>query len=149
MTICEEQSGVLDGVDRNMNGKLVKVNVGGKVHIIQRSTILSDGGQMSFLYLMISDRWDYLLPKDCNGVIFIDLDPALITPIFDKIRFRSNYGTTEQMMPRISMDQRANFYTAVSYYRMGEIVDGNATLSEYSMIKCMNDPWIFLASFAH
>ena len=138
---CKEQSGVLDGVDRNKNGKLVKVNVGGKVHIIQRSTILSEEDHVNFLYLMISGRWDYLLPsRDCNGVIFIDLDPALITPIFDKIRFRSNYGNTEQMVPRISMDKRANFYKAVSYYRMGEIVDGNSTLSEYSMIKCMNDP---------
>ena len=79
-------------------------------------------------------------PKDRNGVIFIDLDPALITPILDKLRFRSNYGTNEHMIPRISMDRRSTFNAVVSYYRIGGIVYGHTGLSAESRIDCMNDP---------
>ena len=130
--------GTLDDVDRNST--MVQLNVGGKVHIIKRSIMLLEGDHMNFLHLMVSGRWDYLLPKDRNGVIFIDLDPALITPILDKLRFRSNYGTNEHMIPRISMDRRSIFNAVVSYYRIGGIVYGHTGLSAESRIDCMNDP---------
>ena len=136
----EENCEASDGVDRNRKSKMVKLNIGGEVHIIKRRSILSDGDQMSFLFLMISGRWDYLLPKDCNGVIFIDLDPALFKPILDKLRYRSNCSTNEPLVQRISMDKRASFYAAVSYYKMGRIANGNTALSVESEIECMNDP---------
>ena len=136
----EENCEAADGVDRNRKSKMVKLNIGGEVHIIKRRSILSDGDQMSFLFLMISGRWDYLLPKDCNGVIFIDLDPALFKPILDKLRYRSNCSTNEPLVQRISMDKRASFYAAVSYYKMGRIANGNTALSVESEIECMNDP---------
>ena len=81
---CKEQYRAVDGVDRNST--MLKLNVGGIVHIIKRSTMRSEGDHMNFLYLMISSRWDYLLPlsRDRNGVIFIDLDPALMKPILDR-----------------------------------------------------------------
>ena len=97
-----EKRGSADLIDRNST--MVQLNVGGKIHISKRSTMLSEGNNMNFLYLMASSRWDYLLPRDRNGVIFVDLDPLLITPIFDKLRFRSNYGAIRQLIPRISMD---------------------------------------------
>ena len=104
---------------------------------------------MNFLYLMISGRWNYLLPKDRNGVIFIDLNPAFITPIFDNMRFRSNYGTDEQVISRVSIDKRANFNTVVLYYRIGDILHDNTALSEVSRIESMNDPknMLLLRSF--
>ena len=135
---CQKKCGAANLIDRN--SPMVQLNVGGKVHIIKRSIMLSEGDHINFLYLIIFGRWDYLLPKDCNGVIFVDLDPALVTPILDKLRFRSNYGTDEQMMPRISMDRRTIFNSVVSYYRIGSIVYGHTDLSEESRIKCMNDP---------
>ena len=118
---CEEQYRAVDGVDRNST--ILKLNVGGKVHIIKRSTMRSEGDPMNFLYLMISGRWDFLLPlpRDRYGVIFIDLDPALMKPILDRLRYRLNYGTNEHMIPRISIDKRANFDKVVLYYRIGDI----------------------------
>ena len=95
---------------------------------------------MNFLCLMVSGRWDYLLPRDRNGVIFIDLDPALVTPILDKFRFRSNYGTTKQLIPRISVEKRAIFNSVESYYRIGDLVYDRTAFSEESTIECMNDP---------
>ena len=132
-----EKCRAVDGTDRNST--MVRLNVGGKLHIIKRSTMLSEGDHMNFLYLMISGRWDYLLPKDRNGVLFIDLDPALITPILDKLRFRSNLGMIKQLTVRISMDKRAIFNAVVSYYRIGDVVNGKSALSVESTIECMND----------
>ena len=71
---CKEKCEAINGVDRN--SAMVRLNVGGKVHIMKRSTMLLEGDNMNFLCLMVSGRWDYLLPRDRNGVIFIDLDPA-------------------------------------------------------------------------
>ena len=135
---CKDQYRAADGVDRNST--MVRLNVGGKVHIIKRSTMRSEGNNMNTLYLMISGRWDYLLPRDRNGVIFIDLDPALIRPILDNFRFRSNGGTNEQLIPRISIDKKATFDDVVSYYRIGDIAYGGTGLSEASRIERMNDP---------
>ena len=135
---CKEKYGAADGVDNN--SAMVRLNVGGKVHITKRCTMLSKGDHMNFLYFMISGRWGYLLPKDRNGVIFIDLDPALITPILDNLRYRSIGGTNEQLIPRVSMDRRAIFNAVVSYYKIENIAYGNTALSEESRIKCMNDP---------
>ena len=133
---CKEKGGATD----NLDSKLVNLNVGGKILIIKRSTILSEGDDMNFLFLMISGRWDYLLPKDRDGVIFIDLDPALIAPIFDKLRFRSNYGSKEHLRPRISVNKIAIFDAVVSYYRISGIIHGKMSLSEDSTIQHMNDP---------
>ena len=135
---CKEKCGAINGVDRN--SAMVRLNVGGKVHIMKRSTMLLEGDNMNFLCLMVSGRWDYLLPRDRNGVIFIDLDPALITPILDKFRFRSNYGTTKQLILRISVEKRAIFNSVVSYYRTGDLVYNRTAFSEESTIECMNDP---------
>ena len=135
---CKEKCGAINGVDRNST--MVRLNVGGKVHIMKRSTMLLEGDNMNFLCLMVSGRWDYLLPRDRNGVIFIDLDPALITPILDKFRFRSNYGTTKQLILRISVEKRAIFNSVVSYYRTGDLVYNRTAFSEESTIECMNDP---------
>ena len=100
---------------------------------------------------MISGRWDYLLPKDRNGVIFINLDPALMKPILDKLRYRSNCGPNEQMMPRISIDRRAIFDNVVSYYSIGDKIYGDVRLSEESRIECKNERngSTFLGSFMH
>ena len=53
---CKEQYRAVDGVDRC--NTMFKLNVGGKVHIIKRSTMRSEGDHMNFLYLMISSRWE-------------------------------------------------------------------------------------------
>ena len=135
---CKEKHGDANGLDQNST--MVRLNVSGKVHIIKRSTMLLEGDNMNFLYLMISDRWDCIPPRDHNGVIFVDLDPALITPILDKLRFLSDGGTNEQFIPRISIDRRAIFNSVVSYFRIGNIVYGDTDLSEVSKIECMNDP---------
>ena len=133
---CKEKRGATD----NLDSKLVNLNVGGKILIIKRSTILSEGDDMNFLFLMISGRWDYLLPKDRDGVIFVDLDPALIAPIFDKLRFRSNYGSKEQLRPRISVNKIVTFDAVVSYFRISGMIHGKMALSEDSTIQHMNDP---------
>ena len=119
---------------------MAKLNVGGKVHITKRNIMRLEGDSMNFLYLIISGRWNYLLPRDRNGVIFVDLDPAFITPILDKLRFRSDSGTNEHMIPRVSIDRRAIFNSVVSYYRIGDMIHGDTGLSEVSKIECMNDP---------
>ena len=97
---------------------------------------------MNFLYLMISSRWDYLLPlsRDRHGVTFIDLDPALMKPILDRLRYRLDSDTNEHMIPRISIDKRAIFDKVVLYYRIGDIAYNATTFSEESTIECMNDP---------
>ena len=73
---CKEKCGAAD----NLDSKLVNLNVGGKIFIIKRSTILSEGDDMNFLFLMISGRWDYLLPKDRDGVIFVESSERAILP---------------------------------------------------------------------
>ena len=144
---CKDKCGDSESADRN--SMMARLNVGGKVHIIKRSSMLLKGDHVNFLHLMTLGRWDYLLTRDRNGVIFIDLDPALVTPILDKLRFRSNYGTTRQLIPRVSIDRRAIFDNVVSYYRMGDIIHGSTALSEESKIECMNDPKniLLLSSF--
>ena len=136
----QEECGAADGLDMNKNSKLVKLNVGGEVHIIKRRIMLSVGDHMSFLYTMISGRWHYLLPKDCKGIIFVDLDPALFEPIFDKLRYRSNCSTNEPLIQRVPMEKRFYFNAAVLYYKMGGIVHSSTALSVESEIECMNDP---------
>ena len=135
---CIEKCGAAAGADRN--SMMVKLNVGGKVHITKRSVMRLEGDSINFLYLIISGRWNYLLPRDHNGVIFVDLDPALITPIFDKLRFRSDSGTNEHMIPRVSIDRRATFNSVASYYRIVDMVHVDTGLSNQSKIECMNDP---------
>ena len=135
---CQQHSGTAAGDERNST--MVRLNVGGKVLIMKRSIMRLEGDSMNFLHLIISGRWNYLLPRDRNGVIFVDLDPPLITPILDKLRFRSDCGTNEHMVPRVSIDRRAIFNSVVSYYRVADIVYGDTGLSEVSKIECMNDP---------
>ena len=108
----------------------------------RNATVVYSSDHMNFLYLMISGRWDYLLPlsRDRNGVTFIDLDPALMKPILDRLRYRLNYGTNEHMIPRISIDKRAIFDKVVLYYRIGDIAYNATTFSEESTIECMKIP---------
>ena len=113
---------------------------------MKRSTISLKGDNMNFLSLMISGRWDYLLPRDRNGIIFVDLDPALVKPIFDNLRFRSDCDAYEHMIPRILTDRKAIFNSVVSYNRMGDLGYDKSAFSEESKIECMNDPKNMLLS---
>ena len=122
------------------NSMMVKLNVGGKVHLTKRSIMRLEGDSINFLYLIISGRWNYLLPRDHNGVIFVDLDPAFITPIFDKLRFRSDSGTNEHMIPRVSIEKKAIFNSVVLYYRIVDMIQVDTGLSNESKIEWMNDP---------
>ena len=48
---CNEKSGAEAGADRNC--MMVKLNVGGKVHITKRNIMRLEGDSMNFLYLMM------------------------------------------------------------------------------------------------
>ena len=129
----KQQGKIADGVCQKKY--TVRVNVGGEVHIIKRSTMLSSGQDMNFLFLILSGRWDYLLPRDRNNVIFIDLDPAIIEPIFHNLRYRSAFGSDAISKPRISIDQVASFNEALLYYNLKGLFHCGINLSEKSKIE--------------
>lgn len=132
---CQQQADAADGARRKSD--VAKFNVGGKVFIIKKCTVSSDGSNMNFLSLILSGRWNYLLPMDRNKVVFIDLDPALIEPVTDTLR--SNFDSDTISMPRISIDKAASFKSILLYYNLRHLLYASMPLSEESKIELMND----------
>lgn len=116
---------------------VVKLNVGGAIEIFKKSAISPSKFDVNFLFLMLSGRWDYLLPRDRNGVIFLDLNPALITPVFSNLRYRLSCGS--DAIPSIEINGIDGFVDAVLYYNLTGSLCGSTTLSAVSNIECMND----------
>lgn len=54
---------------------IVNLNAGGEKMSILRTTLTADKG--SLLATLFSGNWDETLPKDKDGYIFLDYDPAV------------------------------------------------------------------------
>ena len=81
---CESQRHPLTNpISADHSDDILTLNVGGKVIAIQKSVIKSD--QLEFLYYLFSNRWSNILPRDRDGLIFLDMDPAWIRPVLTSI----------------------------------------------------------------
>ena len=76
-----KQSDLTSSKSSNHNDDVFSLNVGGKGIYIQKNVIESD--QLDFLLIFLSNRWNYILLTDRDGVTFLDMDPAWIQPILD------------------------------------------------------------------
>jgi len=74
-----------DGEDATPDNDMVSLNLGGEANItVLRSTLTQC--EDSMLAAAFSGRWT--LPKDEKGMIFIDFEPAIFTPLVQHMRMR-------------------------------------------------------------
>jgi hypothetical protein len=59
----------------DVNGSILKLNVGGKDINVRKGAILPRTSPDSLFGILASGRWDNHLTKDQNGRIFLDIDP--------------------------------------------------------------------------
>ena len=128
---CAQQSAAISKTGRRNN--ILCLNVGGKEIIIERDKIPSDKMNQNNLSVLLSDRWNHASLKDRRGLIFLDLDPAWIEPIFDAFRQNS------KMKPDLNFtNDHVNII--LSYYRLLQCYSNHdIKSSEVSTIGCMND----------
>ena len=72
---------------------IIKINVGGRIFMIKREALISNQSDQKFLFVLLSGRWNFIIPKDRNGIIFLDLDPSWIEPSFDVLRRQLIWGS--------------------------------------------------------
>ena len=82
---------------------IVKINVGGRIIMIKREALISNQSDQNFLFVLLSGRWNSIIPKDRNGIIFIDLDPSWIEPIFDALRRQLIWGSHSTKIPNAAL----------------------------------------------
>ena len=119
---------------------VVKVNVGGKITIIKRNALASIGSDLSLLSILLSGRWNHAVPKDRNGLIFLDVDSTMMKLVFDTLRSRLCFGSDVVTVPSISA-YNIGYDALLLYYNMDTsfILSGENLLSEPSRIVCMSD----------
>jgi TLD len=139
---CEERA----DTQIKENSTTLTLNVGGKIFNINRSAHSLNKSDYSILNVLLSGEWDLRLPRDHNGRIFLNIDPAWIEPALALLKVDCS------PKPPITDENMEGFNTVVSYYNLNYLFQvGKLDLPEASSIDCMNLPTCTdsLVSFLH
>ena len=129
----------------------VKLNVGGRRIELSRQAILnaaatssSEDKSSNLLADLIGGRWDKYLLKDKKGLIFLDFEPAWITPLLDHIVATAKAAANPAYPvapPRVARPhEQLGFDSVVQKFRLSNQRLPQSLLFETSTIACLNDP---------
>jgi TLD len=136
LTIISEHCRRSGAVKEN---SILKLNVGGEDVNIRRKAIQQYGQHHNILSLLLSNPWDHRLQKNHKCRIFLNVDPAWITPIINLMREQSQTDSKDLPIPVISIDHKHGFETVASYYNFGPLRARSLVISSGpSTITCLN-----------
>ena len=114
---------------------LAKLNVGGKLFDINLDGLSLIQSDYNLMAILLSGRWNFRLPRDSTGRIFLNLDPSWMEPFLDSLN--SNRIVT----PKMNGEIKIGMDTAVSYYNLSDLLKNwSLSLPSPSAIPCMNMP---------
>ena len=114
---------------------LVKLNVGGKLFDIKLDGLSLIQSDYNLMAILLSGRWNFRLPRDSTGRIFLNLDSYWMEPFLDSLN--SNRIVT----PKMNGEIKIGMDTAVSYYNLSDLLKNwSLSLPSPSTIPCMNMP---------
>eukprot|EP00877_Chromochloris_zofingiensis_P012576 jgi/Chrzof1/7572/Cz02g28250.t1 len=98
---------------------IIELNVGGKVMVTHRSTLLQAEG--SRLYELFASGNEVLLARDINGRVFLDYDPYCFGLILRYLRqLKLAEGSSESVpVPEIRKEDEVYFRQLVTHLRLG------------------------------
>ena len=95
---------------------ILKLNIGGEDVNIRRKAIRQYEQGHNILSLLLSNPWDYILMRNHKGRIFLNVNPAWITPIINLVREQSMTDSKDVLIPAVSVKHKQGFDSVASYY---------------------------------
>ena len=118
---------------------ILKLNIGGEDVNIRRKAIRQYEQGHNILSLLLSNPWDYILMRNHKGRIFLNVNPAWITPIINLVREQSMTDSKDVSIPAVSVEHKQGFDSVASYYNFLPSRQENCVIwSGKSKIDCMN-----------